>query len=67
MTHVRPQTLIAVRDVPASSRWYSRLLSLEPTSEAMASDHADLYDRLLSNGSLVLQLHAWTKRSTRIS
>ncbi len=25
----------------------------------MSSDHADLYDRLLSSGSLILQLHAW--------
>jgi catechol 2,3-dioxygenase-like lactoylglutathione lyase family enzyme len=57
--HVRSQTLIAVRDVRASSRWYSRLLGLERTSESMASDHAHIYDRLLSNGSLVLQLHAW--------
>ncbi|HSY22827.1 MAG TPA: VOC family protein [Polyangiaceae bacterium] len=59
MTHVQSQTLIAVRDVRASSGWYAQLLNLEATSEAMASDHAHLYDRLSSKGSLVLQLHAW--------
>jgi len=56
---VRSQPLIAVRDVPASSRWYAQLLGLERTSETMASDHAHIYDRLLLNGALVLQLHAW--------
>jgi predicted enzyme related to lactoylglutathione lyase len=49
---VRPQTLITVRDVEASSRWYAELLGLR-------SDHGgDEYERLLaSDGSLVLQLH----------
>src|SRR5579863_6055944 len=56
---VRPQPLIAVRDVRASSRWYAQLLGAERTSESMVSDHAHLYDRLLCGGSLVLQLHAW--------
>ncbi len=56
---VRPQPLIAVRDVPASSRWYSRLLGAERTSETMSSDHAHIYDRLSCGSSLVLQLHAW--------
>lgn len=56
---VRPQPLIAVRNVPASARWYATLLGATRTSELMASDHAHLYDRLLVNGSLVLQLHAW--------
>jgi catechol 2,3-dioxygenase-like lactoylglutathione lyase family enzyme len=56
---VRPQPLIAVHDVRASSRWYSRLLQAERTSETMSSDHAHIYDRLLCDGSLVLQLHAW--------
>jgi catechol 2,3-dioxygenase-like lactoylglutathione lyase family enzyme len=57
--NVRPQPLIAVRDVPSSSRWYARLLGAERTSESMRSDHAHVYDRLLCGGSLVLQLHAW--------
>jgi hypothetical protein len=56
---VRPQPLLAVRDVRASARWYSTLLAATRTSELMASDHAHRYDRLLVNGELVLQLHAW--------
>jgi catechol 2,3-dioxygenase-like lactoylglutathione lyase family enzyme len=32
---VRSQPLIAVRDVPASSRWYAQLLGAERTSESM--------------------------------
>ena len=45
------QTLIAVRDVEASSRWYQRLLGLR-------SDHGGPhYERLLAGGELVLQLH----------
>jgi predicted enzyme related to lactoylglutathione lyase/extradiol dioxygenase family protein len=45
------QTMIAVRDVEASSRWYSELLGLR-------SDHGGPeYERLLSDGTLVLQLH----------
>jgi predicted enzyme related to lactoylglutathione lyase len=47
----RSQTLIAVRDVEASSRWYQQLLGLR-------SDHGGPhYERLLSGGELVLQLH----------
>ena len=56
---VRPQPLIAVRDVRASSRWYAQLLGAERTSESMSSDHAHVYDRVLCGNSLVLQLHAW--------
>jgi catechol 2,3-dioxygenase-like lactoylglutathione lyase family enzyme len=49
----RPQTLIAVRDVEASSRWYQQLLGLR-------SDHGGPhYERLLSGGELVLQLHSF--------
>jgi predicted enzyme related to lactoylglutathione lyase len=45
------QTMIAVRDVEASSRWYQHLLGLQ-------SDHGGPeYERLLSDGILVLQLH----------
>ena len=47
----KSQTLIAVRDVEASSRWYQRLLGLR-------SDHGGPhYERLLAGGELVLQLH----------
>jgi predicted enzyme related to lactoylglutathione lyase len=47
----RAQTMLAVRDVEASSRWYQELLGL-------SSDHGGAeYERLLSDGDLVLQLH----------
>jgi predicted enzyme related to lactoylglutathione lyase len=47
----QPQTMIAVRDVEASSRWYQHLLGLQ-------SDHGGPhYERLLAGGVLVLQLH----------
>jgi catechol 2,3-dioxygenase-like lactoylglutathione lyase family enzyme len=47
----QPQTLIAVADVEASSRWYQQLLGLQ-------SDHGGPhYERLLADGVLVLQLH----------
>jgi predicted enzyme related to lactoylglutathione lyase/catechol 2,3-dioxygenase-like lactoylglutathione lyase family enzyme len=47
----QPQTMIAVGDVEASSRWYQQLLGLH-------SDHGGPeYERLLAGGTLVLQLH----------
>jgi catechol 2,3-dioxygenase-like lactoylglutathione lyase family enzyme len=50
---MRPQPLIAVRDVEATSRWYQRLLGCE-------SAHGGAeYERLTVEGELVLQLHAW--------
>jgi catechol 2,3-dioxygenase-like lactoylglutathione lyase family enzyme len=55
-TTVRSETLIAVRDVPASRRWYQQLLGLEALPE---HSHRELYDRLFCAGQLVLQLHAW--------
>ncbi|MFF3404118.1 VOC family protein [Streptomyces sp. NPDC002659] len=53
---VRSQPLIAVRDVVASTQWYSELLGAENLG---GGEDSDVYNRLLSNGSLVLQLHAW--------
>jgi catechol 2,3-dioxygenase-like lactoylglutathione lyase family enzyme len=48
---MRPQPLISVTDVPRSSRWYQELLGCE-------SGHGgDEYERLLREGTLVLQLH----------
>jgi catechol 2,3-dioxygenase-like lactoylglutathione lyase family enzyme len=49
---MRPQPLIAVADVEASSRWYQRLLGC-------LSDHGGTeYERLVSpQGVLILQLH----------
>jgi catechol 2,3-dioxygenase-like lactoylglutathione lyase family enzyme len=54
--NVRSQTLIAVRNVRASSNWYQQLLGLDPLPEHI---HRDLYDRLLCAGDLIVQLHAW--------
>jgi catechol 2,3-dioxygenase-like lactoylglutathione lyase family enzyme len=53
---VRVQPLIAVRDVRASSRWYQELFGVENLGE---HDHRDVYDRLVCDGRLILQLHAW--------
>jgi len=54
VVRVRPaqsQTMIAVRDVEASSLWYQQLLGFR-------SDHGGPhYERLLANDTLVLQLH----------
>lgn len=50
---MRPQPLIAVTDVEASSRWYQHLLGCR-------SDHGGKeYERLVSDGRLVLQLHSF--------
>src|ERR1700733_407557 len=50
---MRPQPLIAVSDVEASSRWYQRLLGC-------CSNHGGAaYEQLVSNGQLVLQLHSF--------
>jgi catechol 2,3-dioxygenase-like lactoylglutathione lyase family enzyme len=50
---VRPQPLIAVTDVEASSRWYQRLLACE-------SAHGGAeYERLVAHGRLVMQLHSF--------
>jgi len=50
---MRPQPLIAVTDVEASSRWYQRLLGCR-------SDHGGKeYERLVSNDRLILQLHSF--------
>ena len=48
---IRPQPMIAVTDVEASSRWYQRVLGAE-------SGHGGPeYEQLLVGGLLVLQLH----------
>ena len=49
---MRPQPLLAVLDVEASSRWYQRLLGCR-------SDHGGPeYERLVDGDRLVLQLHS---------
>jgi catechol 2,3-dioxygenase-like lactoylglutathione lyase family enzyme len=55
-TSVQSQTLIAVRDVRASSRWYRQLLGIDGLPE---HEHRATYDRMFSGGRLILQLHAW--------
>ena len=48
---MRPQPLIAVSDVEASSRWYQQLLGCR-------SAHGGTeYERLISGDALILQLH----------
>jgi catechol 2,3-dioxygenase-like lactoylglutathione lyase family enzyme len=53
---VESQTLIAVRNVRASSGWYAELLGADALPD---HEHRDFYDRILCSGRLVLQLHAW--------
>jgi catechol 2,3-dioxygenase-like lactoylglutathione lyase family enzyme len=50
---MRPQPLIAVSDVEASSRWYKHLLGCRSAHGGRE------YERLTVDGELVLQLHAW--------
>ena len=48
---MRPQPLIAVTNVEASSRWYQNLLGCQ-------SAHGGAeYERLVADGKLILQLH----------
>lgn len=51
---MRPQPMIVVNNVQASSRWYQRLLNLD-------SGHGgNEYEQLIrADGTLVLQLHHW--------
>jgi hypothetical protein len=50
---MRPRPLIAVTDVQLSSQWYQRLLNCQ-------SAHGGAeYERLVSNGTLILQLHSF--------
>ena len=50
---MRPQPLLVVSDVEASSRWYQRLLGCR-------SDHGGPeYERLVDGDRLVMQLHAF--------
>lgn len=50
---MRPQPLIAVQNVEASSWWYQQLLGCE-------SGHGGAdYEQLVKNGEMILQLHHW--------
>jgi catechol 2,3-dioxygenase-like lactoylglutathione lyase family enzyme len=53
MAAPRPQPLVVVSDVEASSRWYQRLLGC--TSAHGGRD----YERLVVGDTLILQLHAF--------
>ena len=57
---IRFQPLIAVRNVRASSQWYKRLLGADSLPE---HEHRDLYERMLCDGQLILQLHAWDEEN----
>ena len=57
---IRSQPLIAVRNVRASSQWYTHLLGTDPLPE---HEHRDFYDRILCDGKLILQLHAWDEEN----
>jgi catechol 2,3-dioxygenase-like lactoylglutathione lyase family enzyme len=50
---MRPQPLIAVNDVEATSRWFQRLLGCQ------SAHGGPVYERLVANGALILQLHHW--------
>lgn len=54
--HVSAQPLVAVRNVRASSKWYKTLLAADSLPE---HEHRGTYDRILCDGQLILQLHAW--------
>lgn len=50
---MRPQPLICVSDVEASSRWYQRLLNCR------SAHGGPNYERLVVGDQLILQLHKW--------
>jgi catechol 2,3-dioxygenase-like lactoylglutathione lyase family enzyme len=50
---MRPQPMIAVGDVEATSQWYQRLLGCK------SAHGGKEYERLTFDGVLVLQLHHW--------
>ncbi len=50
-TRIWPQPLIVVRDVPASSQFYARVLGAE------SAHGGEEYEQLVSGGELILQLH----------
>jgi catechol 2,3-dioxygenase-like lactoylglutathione lyase family enzyme len=56
---VKPQPILAVRDVRASARWYAQILGSTEATGSPPSDHEHLYRRIYVGEDLVLQLHAW--------
>lgn len=59
-SRIEAQPLIAVRNVRASSRWYSELLAADSLPD---HHHRDVYDRVSCSGQVVLQLHAWDEEN----
>jgi catechol 2,3-dioxygenase-like lactoylglutathione lyase family enzyme len=53
LADMRPQPLICVSDVEASSRWYQRLLGCR------SAHGGRQYEQLVKDGSLILQLHSF--------
>lgn len=53
MASVRPQPLLCVRKVSASSAWYQAVLG------ATSGHGGEEYERVMVDGELVLQLHAF--------
>ncbi len=58
---MRPQPLIAVANVEASSRWYQQLLGCRSNHGGSA------YEQLVSNGQLILQLHSFEVKHDHIA
>jgi catechol 2,3-dioxygenase-like lactoylglutathione lyase family enzyme len=56
---VTSQPILAVRDVVASARWYSKILGSKHETGSPPSDHDHIYRRIYVGDDLVLQLHAW--------
>ena len=56
---MKPQPLIVVVDIEATSAWYQAVLGLE-------SGHGgDEYDQLMFDGRMVMQLHRWDAHEHR--
>ncbi|HEY2028968.1 MAG TPA: hypothetical protein VGH20_07135 [Myxococcales bacterium] len=55
---VNAQTLIAVRDVKASSAWYQKLLGLRSPADPN-HPHRLVYERLYCGETMLLQIHRW--------
>lgn len=52
---MKPQPLIAVKDIQTSTGWYESVLGFSFTHRH--SEHG--YEQLMSEGEMVLQLHHW--------
>ena len=50
---MQPQTMIAVKDVEAASRWYQRVL------DCKSGHGGPHYEQLVKDGALLMQLHQW--------